>query len=124
MKIPLHYSLKVARQVVGKIDLPRNIAKHCTVDSWSNCREQGLCIKVNIGNKIEDWKSICIAQQRNSDDILIIVGNGRHFDIQTNQPNDEIWKGRTHFRYDEITKAVKFIENSIMEMATKKEEIT
>lgn len=116
MKIPLHYSLKVARSVVSKIDLPKNIAKHCTVDSWANCREQGLCISANVGN-LNDWKKFVIAQQRNSDDILIVEGNYKMFDMQTNQPNDEVWeKGRAHFKYDQITNAVKFIENQIMAM--------
>ena len=91
MRIPLHYSLKVAHDVVKKIDLPKEIAGHCTVASWSNCREQGLCIDCSDG-PIESWLKICIAQHRSSDNIVIIYGSYRNFDISTNSPNEAVWR--------------------------------
>ena len=112
-KLPLHYSLAVARKIVNKVKVPKDIANHCSVESWANCREQGLSIGVHIGH-IDKWKNILVAQQRNSDDILIVVGASSMFDNQTNQPSDEIWDtGRTHFRYNEVDKAVRFIEDII-----------
>ena len=107
MKIPVHYSLKVARAVVAKIDLPKEVAKNCTVESWSNCREQGLCIK-----KYDDSsKAVLIAQQRSSDEILLVCGILRDFDFQTNQPSEELWNiGRVHFDPKDVKKAAKHIE--------------
>ena len=110
MKIPVHYSLKVARKVVAKINLPKEIAKECCVKSWGNCREQGLHI-VKYG--VKDGKGVAIAQQRSSDEILVVCGSDRDFDTQTYQPSDELWDragARTHFHYDEIEKAAKHIE--------------
>ena len=111
MKIPVHYSLKVARKVVSKIDLPAKVAKDCTVESWSNGREQGLCIKRFAITTMS--KQIVIAQQRSSDQILIVSGTPSDFDYQTNHPSDDIWPregARTHFNYNEIEKAARYIE--------------
>lgn len=111
MKIPIHYSLKVARAVVAKIDLPKEVAKNCDVESWSNGREQGLCIKKFF--PLGESKSIVVAQQRSSDDILIVAGTGSDFDFQTNHPSDDIWHkdgARTHFNYNEKEKAARYIE--------------
>jgi hypothetical protein len=111
MKIPVHYSLKVARAVVAKIDLPKEVAKNCTIESWSNGREQGLCIKRFF--PLGESKSIVVAQQRSSDDILIVAGTCSDFDFQTNHPSDDIWDkdgARTHFNYNEKEKAARYIE--------------
>lgn len=116
MKIPVHYSLKVARKVVNKINLPKEIAKKCDVLSWSNCREQGLFIrKFEMGKGGKGFgKGVAIAQQRNSEDILVVCGTSTDFDFQTHQPSDELWDrdgARVHFRYDEVDKAARYIEN-------------
>lgn len=111
MRIPVHYSLDVARKIVDKINLPKKIAKDCTLSSWSNGREQGLHInRFMIGFS----PTVVIAQHRCSDDILVICGDRREFDIQTNHPSEELWDkngARVHFRYNEIDKAVKYIED-------------
>ena len=117
MKIPVHYSLKVARNVVSKIDLPKEIARGCWVESWSNGREQGLYISrltipSNSGKKIVS-QGIVIAQQRSSDDILVVCGDAQYFDVQTHQPSDKLWEkegARFHFHYKDVEKAAKHIE--------------
>jgi hypothetical protein len=112
MKIPVHYSLKVARKVVAKIDLPAKVAKDCTVESWSNGREQGLCIK-RFAIPSTMSKQIVIAQQRSSDNILIVSGSQSDFDFQTNHPSDDVWVregARTHFLSNEVLKAARYIE--------------
>ena len=109
MKIPVHYSLKVVRAVISKINLPKEIAERCILESWSNGREQGHCIKCFPPT---NSKSVVIAQQRNSDDILILCGNSLAFDIQTNQPSETIVQNsKICFRYNEVEKAAKHIKN-------------
>ena len=113
-KIPVHYSLVVARKVVRRLEkiLPEEIANNCTIESWSNGREQGLCVSFINGIVARDWKSILIAQQRCSDNILIIYGNGKDFDISTNGPSERIWNNpdnRIEFHYDEVKEAAKYI---------------
>jgi len=114
MKIPVHYSLKLARAVVAKIDLPKEVAKNCTVESWSNGSEQGLCIKkYDFSGAGDKGKHIVVAQQRSSEQILIVAGPSRDFDFQTNQPSDDIWYkdgARTHFDYNDVEKAARHIE--------------
>jgi len=115
MKIPYHYSLEVAHQIVDKINIPKEVGNYVTLESWSNCREQGLCISVALG-KIKQWKKICVAQQRSSDSILIIAGNSMEFD-NNNQPSEEIWPSRITFSYNEQNKAAKYIKDQIMEFS-------
>lgn len=119
MKIPVHYSLKVASEVVNKISIPKEIKDSVTLESWSNGREQGLCISVSLGN-IEQWKHICVAQQRSSDDIIVISGPYNEFDITTNIPSDRVFSNRVCFRYDEQDKAAEYIYKVIIESATRK----
>ena len=112
MRMPIHDSLKVARGVINKVNLPKDIAKQCRILSWSNGREQGLSVQ----RFTRDWdksKQLVIARQRNSDDILIVCGDMGQFDIQTNQPSDKLWNtngARVYFRYDQQDKAVRYIE--------------
>lgn len=112
MKIPVHYSLKVARQVVSKIDLPKEIAENCEVKSYSNGREQGLFI-YRFGFDCTQAQALTVAQQRSSDEILVVIGAGIDFDVATNSPSEKLWErdgSKNYFRYDEVDKAAKFIE--------------
>jgi len=109
MKIPIHYSLKVARQVVNKIQLPKEIAKDCSVESWSNCREQGLHITRYGFASNTIGRGVNIAQQRNSDSILVCWGDATEFDDH-NQESDMVYEiQKRYFRYDEQEKASRFI---------------
>lgn len=110
-KIEVHYSLKVAMKVVRELEkiLPKEIAKECTIESWSNGREQGLCVEYSGAGSTDNWKSVVIAQQRCSDEILVVCGRYTDFDVQTNHPNDEIWKNKVHFNYKGEKSAAKYI---------------
>ena len=114
MKILEHYSLKVARDVVNKINLPAKIAEYVEMTCWANSREQGLSIAVSFGN-IENWKRVNVAQYRSSDDIVVIFGGYCDFDLQTNQPNEDAYKSRKFFKYNEQKKAADYIKSLIVE---------
>lgn len=115
MKIPFHPSLKVAWKVVKQIDLPKEVAKNCSVSSWSNCREQGLHIsymdfhKILTGDSRDFSRGVNVAENRSSDDIVVICGTRFDFDNQTNQANEKCWENRKYFRYDKVDEAAKFI---------------
>lgn len=116
MKIKMHHSLEVAHNVVKLIDIPREYKDNITLLSWSNSREQGLCIQVALG-KFGNWKKICVAENRNSDDIVVLYGKEKDFDFQTNQPSESCWSSRKTFRYDDSKGAADFILSEIMECA-------
>ena len=123
MKIPVHYSLKVARKVVSKVDLPKEIAKECTVESSSNCREQGLFIK-RFNHAFSTNKALTVAQQRTSDNIIIIAGHHNDFDVTTNSPSEQLWNkdgARHYFRYNEVDEAAKFIKKYLLKEIFTKE---
>jgi len=122
-----HYSLKVAeaiylmveQELTNRCVVKSNVEDGIVVSAWSNCREQGYHLRV-MGN-IPD---LCInfAQQRNSNNILVIVGTNSDFDSQTNQPSDELWEraGATkYFQFYEREKAAIFIAD-LVEKAVKK----
>lgn len=117
MKIRPYPSLKVAQKVINKINLPEDIVKNCYYESWANGREQGLCISIykpSTNNGKVRNKKICVAENRNSDAILVVAENEYNFHSVNNQPNDIAWKnGRKGF--DTINEAVKFIEKFIIE---------
>lgn len=71
------------------------------VTMFSNCREQGFSISSH-----ERERMVCIAQQRNSDCIVVFYGAWGQFNIQ-NIPDDSA--GRKEFDCDEIENAVLFI---------------
>ena len=114
MKILEHYSLKVAREVVNKINIPAKIAEYVDTTCWANCREQGLSIALPFGHT-ENWKRVNVAQNRNSDDIVVIFGGYHDFDFRTNQPNEDAYKSRTFFKYNEQKKAADYIKSLIVE---------
>jgi hypothetical protein len=92
MKIETHPSLIRAHRVVGmmrKAFVPE-MGVELEVRSWSNGREQGLCLTKTTGG-IMKWKSAVIAECRSSDQIVVCAGNREYFDNQTNQPTDELW---------------------------------
>lgn len=91
MKIETHPSLIRAHRIVGmmrKAVVTEGV--ELEVRSWSNGREQGLCLTKTTG-WIVAWKSAVIAECRSSDQIVVCAGNRDHFDNQTNQPDDELW---------------------------------
>ena len=112
-KIDVHPSLVVARKIVLAIEkiLPKDIAKTLTLKSWSNGREQGLCLRSHAVGVLDTASAIVFAEARSSDSIIIVHGNAFiDFDPQTNQPNEETWeKNRKYFKCGEYSKAAKYI---------------
>lgn len=90
MKLRTHYSLSHAYNVLRAVRvLARrsrvNVEVH--VDCWAHGREQGYHLS---GARI----GVCFAQQRCSDQVLVLAGPSHAFHISTNMPNDELWPGR------------------------------
>jgi hypothetical protein len=111
-KIPVHHSLMVAHKVIKEVEkiIPKEIAKECSLESWSNCREQGICISYYPLKGFSFSHKVCIAECRNSDEILVIHGTTDDFDNQTNQPTEETYqKNRKYFRYNDSIGAAKYI---------------
>lgn len=116
-KIELHPSLQVAHNVIKKLEkiLPSKYAKTSMLKSWSNGREQGLCLLYyNPRSKFNNNLKICIAESRCSDDILIVMGPANQFCFQTNQPSENVWNNRVCFDYNQPNKAAKFIKKAII----------
>lgn len=133
MKIQYHNSLNVAHKVIKSLNKlventkihrnstvnpqynynkPTFLAKEIGLESWSNCREQGLCLKLTIGPP-STWTSFNMAENRNSDDIVIIKDVCGSIDNQTNQPSEEAWKNRKYFGYGKYDEAAEYIYQEI-----------
>jgi len=112
-KIEIHSSLLVAHKAVSALEkiLPKSIAKDLVIKSWSNGREQGLCLERSGSVEKIAIDKIVFSEARNSDEILIVYGSRSDFDFQTNQPNDEIWESRMYFNRNDYSKAAEYIAN-------------
>ena len=105
MKVRYTQSLQVAHKVRLALDklVPSNMARHMWIESWANCREQGLCF--NYGK----YKAVT-SECRNSDSIIVIIGEDMDFNMQTNQPSEKTWKeARSFFDPGEYNKAAQHI---------------
>jgi hypothetical protein len=103
--VEIHYSLEVAYLVLEHFrNLPCDEKIKFTVQSFSNGREQGLCL-VKYGGA--NSRQVAFAQQRNSDEIVVYYGNGYEFDVSTNMPTK--WNQRKYFGYGEYKEAAQFM---------------
>lgn len=77
------------------------------VEPYMNGREAGW--------KITDWnvnRSAVFAENRNSDDIVVYVGDGfLHFTMQGNIPDEETYQKRKFFNWNDFTGAADYIYN-------------
>ena len=107
MRIKECPSLKVARRVVGLIQLPPKIAKECSVSSWSNCREQGLHVERYGGLH---GRAVNVAEARSSDSIFVCYGDSAEFDNQTHQESEAVYKTQSkYFAYNSVWAAAEWI---------------
>jgi len=88
------------------------------VDNWvecfDNCREQGYVIKTGNTN-------IAFCENRNSDNI--VVYKYKEVKFPSNLPaNDENWRDRKFFRYDEIYQAARYIKEVILKACKEQKE--
>lgn len=114
-KIEVHTSLQVAHKVLRAVEkiIPKNIAKDSRIESWSNGREQGLCLE-NFSRSANgsDIRKIVFAEARSSDNILVVHGSNYEFDFRTNQPSEKVWENnRRYFQYNQHTEVAKYIVN-------------
>lgn len=113
MRIRYTQSLQVAHKVRLALDklVPISMAKNMWIESWANCREQGLCF--NYGQ----YKAVT-SECRGSDSIIVIVGKSMDFNNQTNQPSEKIWsEARTFFEPGEYGAAALHIMGYFAKMA-------
>jgi hypothetical protein len=119
-KIRYVQGILVARKVIAcleKMITPKQ-AQDSYLDAWSNCREQGFCL--NSYFKLPESRKALIAENRNSDDILVILGPSIEFNVQTNQPTDELYFAtRRCFRYDAFEQAARYIFDEVYNGWTK-----
>lgn len=110
MSIRCHNSLKVAKKVLTQINkiIPADIAKRCYVESYANCREQGLSI-VNLHSLTS--KRVCFSEHRNSDDIVVYKGESLEFNVGSNIPPEKVYRKARYFRYNDAKGAADFIIN-------------
>jgi hypothetical protein len=99
-----HYSLITADLVVAY--LRRTIHKAWTdkveLSVWSNGREQGYFVdRERLDTEgIGKSPAAVFAQQRNSDQVVVVVGDREQFDFQTHQPDEKLWsEDGGHLRY-------------------------
>lgn len=114
-KIETHYSLLVAHEVLKAL---RRLASErerqfgeprYTVCSWSNGREQGLCIQ-GFPNRTVAW-----AQQRSSDQIVVYSCAYQDVDVTTNLPTTpKGWDGRKEFDPEALDEAAQYILSEIV----------
>lgn len=103
-------NLTVALKVLKHINIPD---KDVTIRTYSNCREQGLHIAYYGGKPALGRKAVSFAENRNSDDIVVLYGLASDFAMD-GTPYDEdsdIWKDRKYFKCNEHEKAGKFVYN-------------
>jgi len=95
----LHYSLAHAIQVLRLVRRKvRGTPFEITVDCWANGREQGFHLHRYSRKSAAPEVTLVIAQQRNSDSVLVIHGEPRDFDIQTNHPKQKLWNTSGNLR--------------------------
>lgn len=109
MKLEFHHSLEKTIEVLTKVGSlldQVNTAKeaYVTVGSWANSREQGFYL-----SESHNKRGVVFAENRNSDDILVIKGPCDEFDGQTNQPSEKIYKDRQFFDCHNIQEAAEAI---------------
>ena len=76
-----------------------------SVETYSNCREQGFAIKVWNKETLKN-KTASFSENRNSDDIVVYVG----YDFDGyNVPSEEAYKKAKYFRYDKAYAAAKYM---------------
>ena len=72
------------------------------VESYSNCREQGLYFRGPAG-------CCSVAENRNSDSIVVYPGRRCDFEMGGNVPKGLAWEQRRYFNYDQHKEAAKFV---------------
>jgi len=100
-----HYSLKHANKILNRLfsilgEAESETEARVIVECWSNGREQGYFLRKFPVSELNQY-CVCFAQQRNSDELVVLCGPLDCFDITTNMPNKEIWSQQKCFEDDD-----------------------
>jgi hypothetical protein len=114
VKITKHYSLLTADKVLTalrKVKPPKLLkGSEIGIAAWSNGREQGYYLRYySPVDRVSSARAAVVAQQRNSDAILVVAGTPYEFDFQTNQPDDGAWEHRAEFHPRQYEAAARYI---------------
>ncbi|MBE6152760.1 MAG: hypothetical protein E7166_00840 [Firmicutes bacterium] len=81
-------------------------------DTFNNCRESGFILKLyNSNYNLYIWACQC----RNSDNLMIIIGNEEDSDLNNNF-TDDAYKKAKYFKHDEYKEAVDYVYKQIKYM--------
>lgn len=78
-------------------------------ETFNNCREHGYILKLYDKDKS---LNIWACRQRNSDDIMLVLGSDKNIDIN-NMFDDEAFKTAKYFKYNDYDSAVNYIYKHI-----------
>lgn len=118
-RIETHYSLRHANLVLRELRRLWPTEWKGEVSCWSNGREQGYYITMYPPNDFKIslflYPSCVFAQNRNGDQVVVVIGRADNFDITTNMPTDDCWEsGKKYF--SDNTAAAKYIVETFHEM--------
>lgn len=116
MKLEKHYSLVEAERVLESLqklfdtDLRLAVLEDATftVEAYQNGREQGYTINYYIRPMF--FKAFFIAQQRNSDDIVVYYGNPSNQSV-----SEDAYKNSKYFSYQDYDGAAQYIVDTIIQ---------
>ena len=106
-------SLKVSEIVFDLLGGDYDICaadKSMWLETFCNCREQGLCLKYWTENG--DTITIWVFEARNSDDIVVVKSNEYS---NVNMYSETAYNNRVHFNYNEYYKCYLYIKKLVLE---------
>jgi hypothetical protein len=111
-KLVKHPSLVHAEKVLNLVrdgwdELPestRNNLRTALIQVWSNGREQGFHISLR-DSAAEAERAVVFAEQRSSDQVVVLAGDAIRFDITTNMPDEKLWEEAVHCFSDDAQAA-------------------
>lgn len=117
MAIRWHAGLKVAHSVLRELrKLAKRTKSEIVVESWANCREQGLSFTNYDGYDPKEMRQAVVAECRNSDQIVVVAGPKSEFLFTSNMPSEKLWHmepngmdGRYFFGPDQTVVAAEFL---------------
>lgn len=102
----LHVVNARLRYLIEKGDITLESLGGPYVESYSNGREQGLCIQCR------DGLSISFSEARGSDDIVVYAGRG--FGMQGNTPGDAAYRRAKYYRRKRVIEVATLIADMIV----------
>lgn len=109
MKPKFCASLAVAHAVLNRIEVPEAAVKEqrVCVLGYENGREHGLALR--IYPKEGKDSTICWAENRNSDEIVVYVGEPGEYFTDGHVPTERAYSYKTFFPHDKKDEAAAFI---------------